>query len=70
MIPRHRHFVTLAALCLTLGACSSPLPRHAPALAGMEEPLALQSEPQDEDARQGLPAGSFSGVYEIGRAHV
>jgi len=59
----------LAALALLLGGCStlfggrSELPVKAPALASMEEPLALQAEPQDEAARAALPAGSFSGLY-------
>jgi len=68
MIPRLRFLAALAPLCLALGACSSlfgsgELPRQSPALAGMEEPLALQTEPQDEEAREKLPPGSFSGVY-------
>ena len=68
MIPRLRLPAALAPLCLALGACSSllggdELPRQSPALAGMEEPLELQAEPQDESAREQLPAGAFSGVY-------
>ncbi len=67
-IDRLRLLVLIAPLCLGLGACSSlfggdELPRQAPALAGMEEPLALQAEPQDEPAREQLPPGAFSGVY-------
>jgi predicted metalloprotease with PDZ domain len=49
--------------CSTLFGGADELPRQAPALAGMEEPLALQSEPQDEPARAQLPAGAFSGLY-------
>jgi len=54
---------------LLLGGCNAllgvpdELPREAPALAGMEEPFELQSEPQDESARVELPAGAFSGIY-------
>jgi predicted metalloprotease with PDZ domain len=59
----------LATSCLALGACQmilagpEHLPQESPALAGMEEPLELQAEPQDEAAREALPAGAFSGVY-------
>jgi len=68
MIDRMRLLFLLTPLCCGVSACSSlfgsgELPREAPALAGMEEPLELQTEPQDESARQQLPAGSFSGVY-------
>jgi len=68
MIQSLRLLAALAPLCLALGACSSlfgsdELPRQPPALADMEEPLELQDEPQDEDARKELPPGSFSGVY-------
>src|SRR5258707_2377179 len=73
MIPRLRLPAALAPLCLALGACSSllggdELPRQSPALAGMEEPLELQAEPQDESAREQLPAGAFSGA-SVADAH-
>jgi len=69
MNPRSRLLGLLAPACLGLGACSAllagpeELPRESPALASMEEPFDLQAEPQDEPARQLLPAGSFSGIY-------
>ncbi|MFN0008194.1 MAG: PDZ domain-containing protein [Planctomycetota bacterium] len=61
--------ILLAPACLGLGACSAllagpeELPHDSPALSSMEEPFDLQAEPQDEPARQLLPAGSFSGIY-------
>lgn len=55
----------VAALALT--ACSSflptKLPKERPPLTDMEEPLALAQEPKDEDARQALPLGGFTGIY-------
>lgn len=55
----------LLILLACLGACSlSPkLPEQAPPLANLEEPLDLRNEPDDEAARQRLPAGCFSGLY-------
>jgi len=55
----------LALLSLPFGACSlSPdLPEQSPALADMEEPLDLRTEPNDEPQRIALPAGTFSGIY-------
>lgn len=60
-----RTHLLLALLALPFGACSlSPdLPEQAPALADMEEPLDLRTEPDDEAARTALPAGTFSGIY-------
>ncbi len=64
-----RLLLLLVLLAPALGACSAlfagpgALPRESPALAGMEEPLALQGEPQDETSRAALPAGAFSGLY-------
>jgi C-terminal processing protease CtpA/Prc len=55
----------LAAAC-ALGGCKSfggKLPDERPRLADMEEPLELQPEPDDEAARQALPAGGFTGIY-------
>ena len=69
MIPSLRLPTLLAPACLALGACQmilagpEHLPQESPPLAGMEEPLNLQAEPQDEPAREALPAGAFSGVY-------
>lgn len=53
------------ALLATLTACSfSPtLPEQSPALADMEEPLDLRTEPNDEEQRLTLPVGTFSGLY-------
>jgi len=55
----------LFLLLSCLGACSlSPkLPEQSPPLANLEEPLDLRGEPDDEAARQRLPAGCFSGLY-------
>jgi len=61
--------ITLLLLAVSLGAASGcasfggDLPNRPPPLADMEEPLPLQEEPDDEEARQDLPKGSFTGVY-------
>ena len=61
----------LIPLLGALGSCAAvfggrdELPRESPPLAAMEEPLELQSEPQDEAERVELPAGSFSGIYVV-----
>ncbi|MEO6595384.1 MAG: hypothetical protein ABIP94_11585 [Planctomycetota bacterium] len=57
--------ILLLACSAALASCSlSPdLPKHAPGLADMEEPLDLRAEPDDEAQRLLLPAGSFSGLY-------
>lgn len=47
--------------CLTACSLSPDLPQRPP-LADMEEPLDLLAEPDDEAARQQLPAGAFSGL--------
>ncbi|MBL8728965.1 MAG: PDZ domain-containing protein [Planctomycetes bacterium] len=47
--------------CLTACSLAPDLPPRPP-LAGMEEPLDLLAEPDDEAARQLLPAGSFAGL--------
>jgi C-terminal processing protease CtpA/Prc len=71
MTARLRLLATSACAGLCLCGCNAligvpeELPRDPPALSGMEEPLALQSEPQDEEARAALPAGSFSGIYVV-----
>lgn len=58
----------LLALCglLLATACSSIIPRdlpeESPPLIDLEEPLTLQTEPDDEDARNALPLGGFSGL--------
>jgi C-terminal processing protease CtpA/Prc len=54
----------LAACCLAacFPACGAADLPPLPPLADMEEPLDLRAEPDDEAARQGLPAGSFSGL--------
>lgn len=55
----------LLPLCIC-GACSfleGKLPTEKPALYDMEEPLALHQEPDDEEQREALPAGGFTGVY-------
>ena len=51
----------LPALSLT-SCISAGLPEEAPPLRDMEEPLAWQSEPDDEPLRIRLPLGSFSGL--------
>ncbi|MFN3243425.1 MAG: PDZ domain-containing protein [Planctomycetota bacterium] len=60
-----RTVLPLALLALPFGACSlSPdLPEQSPALADMEEPLDLRTEPNDEARRTTMPAGTFSGIY-------
>jgi C-terminal processing protease CtpA/Prc len=59
--------MTLSVLALPLallsGACSIDLPREAPPLADVEEPLALRAPPDDEAARLGLAMGGFTGAY-------
>jgi C-terminal processing protease CtpA/Prc len=58
--------VTLLLAGLGAGACTSfgkdELPKEAPPLADMEEPVALLEEPADEPRRRELPLGSFTGV--------
>lgn len=55
---------TLIALALASVACrSAPLPAEPPRLVNMAEPLELAGEPADEDQRQALPSGSFTGLY-------
>ena len=51
------------SLVAALAACTSiDVPDSPPPLAGMEEPLELMQEPQDESARAALPKGSFTGL--------
>jgi len=51
------------SLVAALAACTSiDVPDAPPPLAGMEEPLELMNEPQDESARAALPKGSFTGL--------
>ncbi|MCK6449088.1 MAG: PDZ domain-containing protein [Planctomycetes bacterium] len=61
-----RHLSTVWACAAVCSACisfsSGALPSEPPPLAAMEEPAAFHAEPDDEAARQALPAGSFSGV--------
>ncbi len=58
--------LTLVALAALAAGCSSlSMSVEPPPLADMEEPLALFEEPDDEDERQALPAGAFSGLYVI-----
>lgn len=53
-------FILALAAC---GSCmSSSLPKESPALAAMEEPTALLTEPQDELERAALDPGCFSGI--------
>ncbi len=52
--------VGLVALCTS---CATPLPEAPPPLADMEEPLQYFQEPADEQARQALPLGTFTGCY-------
>jgi C-terminal processing protease CtpA/Prc len=51
----------LLLTCLAACSLSPELPPRPP-LADMEQPLDLLTEPDDEAARQQLPAGSFSGL--------
>jgi C-terminal processing protease CtpA/Prc len=48
-----------------VAACSltGRLPREAPPLFDMEEPLQLHQVPADESQRQELPAGGFTGIH-------
>ena len=48
--------------CLAACSLSPDLPLEPSPLADMEEPLDLRAEPDDEAARQQLPAGCFSGL--------
>ncbi|MCE9635713.1 MAG: S1C family serine protease, partial [Planctomycetes bacterium] len=56
----------LVAFAVAPAACSSvlkdELPEASPALADMEEPLALREEPKDETTRRAMPPGSFTGL--------
>jgi len=62
MISPARSSLLILALA-GLGACAaSSLPKESPALAAMEEPTALLTEPQDELERAALDPGSFSGI--------
>ena len=55
--------LALAAICAGCRVFSArELPSEPPPLAGMEEPLALQGEPEDEAERLALPPGGFTGV--------
>ena len=60
-----RSLLFCALLTLPSAACSlsSGLPEQSPALADMEEPLDLRTEPDDEARRAALPKGTFSGLY-------
>jgi hypothetical protein len=51
----------LLAALVPCAACAD-LPRKSPPLAGMQEPLDLMGEPQDEAQRAELPAGGFTGL--------
>lgn len=56
----------LASAILLLPGCGlfqGPLPKEAAPLADMEEPLALFEEPDDEELRQELPKGVFTGLH-------
>lgn len=55
--------VTSCGLLSACGLFGPGLPDESPPLVDMEEPLWLFSEPDDEVERQGLPRGSFTGVY-------
>lgn len=57
--------VILLLACAALQSCSigkRELPLEAPPLADLEEPLDRREEPRDEDARQALDHGSFTGL--------
>ncbi|MHC4340591.1 MAG: PDZ domain-containing protein [Planctomycetota bacterium] len=56
---------SLLLLLILLSACSftKRMPTVKPALYDMEEPLNLKEEPDDEEEREALPAGSFTGVH-------
>ena len=56
-------FLSLLLFAATSCSLSPDLPEQSPALRDMEEPLDLRDEPNDEAARQQLPAGTFSGLY-------
>ena len=52
-----------AALLGLLAGCTSELPRVAPALVDLEQPLERMAEPDDEAERRALDPGGFTGVY-------
>ncbi|MBK9384849.1 MAG: PDZ domain-containing protein [Planctomycetes bacterium] len=52
----------LLAAAALLGACSFDLPREAPPLADIEEPLALRDAPRDDEQRSSLAFGVFTGA--------
>lgn len=59
-------FLPLLLLPVLLPGCSLLAPKideKSPALYDMEEPLALHTEPADEEARIALSPGGFTGVY-------
>ena len=59
--------LALAALAPGCALIPGPLPRTAPPLFDMEEPLELAEEPADEPARAALDKGSFTGI-QVGDA--
>ncbi len=66
MKPRPVLMARLPFLALAAPACSSlgsDLPEESPPLASMEEPPALFVEPADEDARNALPPGGYTGIH-------
>ncbi|MBM3991483.1 MAG: PDZ domain-containing protein [Planctomycetes bacterium] len=58
-------FLVLTVVAALAGCASIDVPAVSAPLAGMEEPLELMGEPQDESARAALPKGSFTGL-EVG----
>ncbi|MBL8898511.1 MAG: PDZ domain-containing protein [Planctomycetes bacterium] len=52
----------LCAAVALLGACSTKLPREAPPLVDIEEPLALREAPSDDEERRALAFGVFTGA--------
>jgi len=55
--------IPIAVSLVGCGALPPALPVEPPPLRDLEEPRAWFEEPDDERARQALPAGSFTGLY-------
>ena len=58
-----KQILLMMPLLAGCGVFAGRLPDAKPPLAKMEEPLELFQEPDDEQQRQSLPLGSFTGAY-------
>ncbi len=54
--------LTLSLIAVLTACKATDVSASSPPLAGMEQPLELMAEPQDESARAALPNGSFTGL--------